>query len=265
MIETLTAASPSEVGLPRERLDRLREAAPGHFWHEPRQRLLAATIRDHLAPGDGPFVDVGCGSGALVDRLCRDGYDARGVDPWAEACGLRPPRFLTGTATDLPFADRSLAGVGAFDLLEHVDDDRGALSALRRVLGDRGLLVTSVPAWPSLWSTRDVLAKHRRRYRRRELLHLLDVSGFATERIFGYQFFLLPLLFASRLVERHRSAPRDTTSEDRPPRWLNRLLRSINRAEVAIGAVARPPIGSSWIAVARRRDDRRSLATVAAL
>jgi SAM-dependent methyltransferase len=241
---------------PRERLQMIAERERTHFWHAPRHRLLLDTIADYKRPYQSPLLDVGCGTGALVEALAERGFDAFGLDPWASACQLDATRFRTGQVESIPWPDRSFSMVCAFDVLEHADDGR-ALQELSRVLAPGGRLFLSVPAYDWLWSTRDDLAGHRRRYTRALLRERLVQAGFSVERIFGYQFFLLALFAASRLWSRARGRT-DTSSEDRPGPGLNFVLRMVNALEVAIGRrLLRPPTGSSLLLIATKPAEGR--------
>jgi SAM-dependent methyltransferase len=54
-------------------------------------------------------------------------------------------RFVCGDATDLPFENQSFDAVTMFDLLEHVPDDKKAVSEALRVLRSGGYLLISSP------------------------------------------------------------------------------------------------------------------------
>lgn len=54
-------------------------------------------------------------------------------------------RFVSGDATALPFENQSFDAVTMFDLLEHVPDDRKAVSEALRVLRPGGFLLISTP------------------------------------------------------------------------------------------------------------------------
>ena len=111
----------------------------------------------------------------------------------------------------------------------------------------------TVPAHRFLWSARDDdAAGHLRRYSRRRLRQVLRAAGLLVERIFGFQCLLLPLATLARVTARVRGDAKAPDREDRPPRWANRALGGINRLELALGRVWRPPTGTSLVAVARR-------------
>lgn len=240
------------VIFPSQRLDLIAGREHGHFWHEPRTRLILETIRRaRLAPG-ARILDVGCGTGEMVQRLRAEGFDASGIDPWAASHA--GTHAIVGQAEALPAPDASVAAVCGFDVLEHADD-AAALAEMSRVLESGGALFLSVPAHQFLWSMRDEIAGHRRRYSRRSLRRVVVEAGFEVERLFGYQFALLPALAFARLVSR-RSTGRALATEDAPSAPVNALLRAVNRTEVALGRVRRPPTGSSLLLVARKARGR---------
>lgn len=238
---------------PRERLDRIALDESGHYWHAPRRKLLLDLIApphltaDHV---ERPVVDIGCGTGALVEALLARGVDAHGVDPWTDQHHPLSERFRSGEMESIPWPDGSAGIACAFDVLEHVDDDTG-LREMHRILRPGGRLLLTVPAHRWLWSRRDELAGHQRRYSRSLLSKRVQDAGFHIEQLFGFQFLLLPLIGASRLGMRLMRS-RDTMLEDRPASAFNTLLRTVNRAEISIGRLLRPPTGSSLVLTARK-------------
>ncbi len=237
---------------PTARLDRIVGAAQHHFWHVPRRRLiLDVVVRDGVAYDRDAVLDAGCGDGSLVDDLVAAGFDGAGLEPWAQHLSLDPARFRCGTLSDIPWPDSAFGTVCALDVLEHVDDTAGLIE-IRRVLKPGGSLIVTVPAHPWLWSQRDVEAGHRRRYTRRSLRRVLEREGFEIEQLFGYEALLLPFAALNRLAARWRASSAPLDVEDRPPRWVNRVLMTVNMLEVRLGRLVRPPTGTSLVAVARR-------------
>ena len=158
---TSTPAAAREE-FPRARMDMIRRAEAGHFWFEGREQVLLPTLLRQRVPPAG-VLDVGCGSGRWARRLESLGYRVTGTDIWPEPPeGLTEESYVMGTAEALPWPDASCDVLTMLDTLEHVDDLM-AVRESRRVLRPEGVLLVSVPAFPGLWSGRDVQAGHRRR------------------------------------------------------------------------------------------------------
>jgi SAM-dependent methyltransferase len=98
---------------------------------------------------------------------------------------------------ELPFADETFDGAVLGEVLEHVRDDRGALTELARVLRPGGILAVSVPAKPALYGPSDEWAGHVRRYTRPALIEACTEAGLTVHRCLGWGF---PF---SRLYHRH--------------------------------------------------------------
>jgi hypothetical protein len=139
------------------------------------------------------------------------------------------------------------------DVLEHLDDERGALCVVRASLKPHGWLLMTVPALNWLWSPHDTTHHHRRRYRAIELHRLLGDCGFAIEHLSYYNFLLFPAIAGVRLFQRWRAA--SSSADGRhdlkmPPSFLNTMLLLLFSSERFVLGWCRPPIGVSLIAVA---------------
>lgn len=101
----------------------------------------------------------------------------------------RGAQVAFGKVTHLPFADGSFDLVCAFDIIEHVDDDDGALSEVSRAAKPGGAILISVPLHPALWTSFDDFVGHKRRYEPPELMSKLAKHHLTVERsaIFGMQ------------------------------------------------------------------------------
>jgi len=91
-----------------------------------------------------------------------------------------------GEITALPFPDQEFDLIGAFDVIEHVGDDRRVLGELSRVLKNDGMLVFSVPLHASLWSEFDDCVGHVRRYETAALAALLEEHQLVVEKSAGF-------------------------------------------------------------------------------
>ena len=91
--------------------------------------------------------------------------------------------------TSLPFADDSFDLVCALDIVEHVDDEDGALSEISRVAKGGAAIMLSVPLHPTRWTSFDDFVGHRRRYEPERLCGKLAEHRLVVERsaVFGMQ------------------------------------------------------------------------------
>jgi SAM-dependent methyltransferase len=149
---------------------------PKRFNTWPLARSLAARARRRLevAPGLRPrlpiegtqFVDI---SAPALARLRASGASA-----------------VLGLVTSIPFPDGAFELVCALDIVEHVEDEDGALAELSRVAAPGAALLLSVPLHPSRWNAFDELVGHHRRYEPQRLLDKLAEHGFSVERSAAY-------------------------------------------------------------------------------
>lgn len=102
--------------------------------------------------------------------------------PAVERLGALGGSVVLGEITALPFAAQRFDLVVAFDVIEHVEDDRAACRELRRVLKPGGRLVMSVPLHAARWTEFDELVGHARRYDVAALRTLLAEHGLVVEQ-----------------------------------------------------------------------------------
>ena len=231
------------------------------WWHQGRQRVLAAVLDDALGPRaqreDVDVLDVGCGTGSTTAFL---GSHRRvvGCDFATEALGFSARRGLSSLvqagAERLPFTDRSFDVVLALDVLEHHDDDARVAKELARVARPGGVVLITVPAFSFLWGPHDVISHHRRRYRMPALIALLERAGLAIKLATYFNALLFPLVLAvqtARRLIRGGAAPRPASDNpDRMPRAVNALLRETFAAEARWLPQHRFPLGVSALVVA---------------
>lgn len=203
------------------------------------------------------MLEVGAGVGTYTTRLLAAGAVsvlALESDPAALPSLRRrvdPDPRVEIRAEELPGAPSVAAAAGTFDLvvcqnvLEHIEDDAGALAAMRDALVPGGRLALVVPNDPRLFGSLDRVYGHHRRYRRGELVALVEEAGLEVES--ARHFNLLGVL--GWVVS---SGRRRTAIDPRALRLFDRAVPLWRRLEDRV----RPPYGLSLVVLARRPDDR---------
>ena len=228
-----------------------------HWWLAARRNIVLDSIRQRY-PGrhDLHFLDAGCGTGLMLQELLPLGT-AEGVDISDEALQFCRRRGLENVRNadllDLPFAAERFDVVTALDVLEHLDDDAGALREFGRVLKPGGRVFVFAPAHRWLWSLQDEVSHHKRRYIARTLRDAVSRAGLVIERLTYVSTLLLPVIFLGRqwLKVRRRFREFDTEN-DLHPQWSNGILRSIFQLEIPILRHTDMPFGASLLCVARK-------------
>jgi SAM-dependent methyltransferase len=231
-----------------------------HFWFVSRRQVILDALRRAVPDlAQRPLYDVGCGPGGLLSYLAAQGVPVAGAcDAFVEGLVFArrklevPLAHVHGDAPP-PLAE-GIRMLGMFDVLEHLDDDLGTLRWAARVLRPDGVLVVTVPAHPFLFDEADVMAFHRRRYRRGELLEKLRRAGFEARLLTHFMAPLVPLMMITRpigrLLRRGRPADAHRDREMEVVPVVNGVLRGVLAVERALLPVLRPPFGTSLLAVA---------------
>jgi len=227
-----------------------------HWWYRGRRLVLDAALGGLDLPARPRLLDAGCGSGRNLPLLARYG-DVAGFDADPHAAELAHARGVglvrTGRVERIPFEEGGFDVVACLDVLEHVDDEQTALQELLRVTRPGGAALVSVPAYPALWSSHDLAAGHRRRYRARELRRRTADAGWLPAGITHFHAAALGPAAVVRLSERLRGGaePRsqlrfELPFADRALLWPARLERRL------LAQGRRLPVGLSLLATLRR-------------
>jgi SAM-dependent methyltransferase len=247
-----------EPGYDAELFERLSRAEPRSFWFRSRNRLIVSILGRYF-PKVTSLLEVGCGSGFVLSaiRVAHPEIRLVGVDAFEEALRIARERVPDAELRQLDVRHLEVDGefdvVCAFDVLEHVDDDRDALARMHRAVRPGGGVVLLVPQHKWLWSAADAFAHHRRRYTRRELAQRVRAAGFEVVFASSFTTVLLPAVVLSRFFRRVFRRPYDLWQELEPGP-LNRAFELILDAErrLILERGVSFPAGGSLLVVGRR-------------
>jgi len=248
----------SNDGAPEGAHHRLDEMQAKSFWFRARNRLIQDLVRRYFADARN-VLEIGCGTGFVLSGIREVLPEAQLVASEAYSHGLpyaakrvSPPcEFLQMDARAVPFSGE-FDLVGAFDVLEHIDEDGAVLGEARRALRAGGGLLITVPQHRWLWSRFDEESFHRRRYSPGQLAHVLRRQGFQVLRETSFVFFLLPLMIMQRLGAGRRRGY-DPAREFALPAVVEKSFEALLDLErLLIRMRVRLPIGGSQVVVAKK-------------
>jgi SAM-dependent methyltransferase len=229
----------------------------GNFWFQARNELIVWALQRYF-PGLRSFLEIGCGTGFVLSSIAARFPAAALTGSEIFSSGLpfaaaRVPRaeLVQMDARDIPFVGHFDA-VGAFDVIEHIQDDELVLRQIHASLRPGGGLIVTVPQHRWLWSHQDTAACHVRRYEAGELRQKVQRAGFSVLFETSFMSVLLPLMYLSRIrkkdVENY-----DPLAELRIGKLVNRVLLTMMQFEgFLIRSGLRMPLGGSRLLVARR-------------
>jgi SAM-dependent methyltransferase len=221
-----------------------------------------------LLPSEGTtLLEIGTGQGSAGALLSRR-FTYVGLEPDEASFEVATRRVgASGTVLNEPAESyeppEPFDLVCAFEVLEHIENDRGALSSWLRHVRPGGWLLVSVPAGRHRFGPTDVKAGHHRRYDRDDLGACLSSSGLVAIEIVAYGFPLGYALEAGRNLYARKATTRGSlearTAESgrwlQPPESAARLLQVASTPfRYAQRPFARTGLATGFVARGRKPD-----------
>jgi len=202
-------------------------------------------------------LDIGCGTGGLVQQWVAAGYHSVGLDVSSLALSFAKHRshhdLVRGSADNLPFR-AAFDLVTCVDLLEvgSVDPQTVVTRALRALKpGGYGLFVMAAHQW--LLSEHDRAVNSVRRYTQHQMVNLFSQQGVKLIRATYLFFFLFPLVALRKLINPPSQLKKVADSDVRVPSLIiNEPLFALCWLEAQFLPFLSWPIGSSVLVLVRK-------------
>jgi SAM-dependent methyltransferase len=183
-----------------------------HFWVKRRFAVLKKLLGRGFKPA-GLVAEVGCGHG-LVQAQFLDAYgvsvDGYELNEYAlsQSVATNQPRYIY----DIYERREELKGkyglIIMFDVIEHIEDEKGFLDSVMFHLAPGGLLVVNVPALEWLWSRYDEEQGHHRRYSLSQLEKLGAECGLSFVTSSYWSLPMVPILLLRKAILNFQSGER---------------------------------------------------------
>jgi len=235
-----------------------RELYYHHWWWRSREDRIVEALRGcGLSGRHSTILDVGCGDGLFFDRLSEFGV-VEGVEPDTSLLRAESPHrpSIHTVRFDADFRPyRTYDVILMLDVLEHLEDPKGALRHALSLLAPGGKLVATLPAFNALWTSHDVINQHVTRYDRTTFGALATAAGLRIDTARYFFHWVAPVKLAAHVVERVTSGTRDVPRLPRvPPPAINQFLYRMSRLEQRLLRHVSLPFGSSLLVVGGRAD-----------
>lgn len=237
-------------------LARLEEA---NFWFQSRNQLILWAIKNY-SPNFQSLLEIGCGTGYVLSGISKQFPDSTlfGSEIFIAGLGFAAARlpstqFMQMDARNIPF-ENHFDVIGAFDVLEHIQEDEQVLSQMCAALQPDGIMLLTVPQHGWLWSSIDEYAFHVRRYAATELHQKIEAAGFHIIRSTSFVTTLLPAMMLSRFFQKKVTNKEfDPAAELKISPWLNTLFCRLLNVELAlIKRGVNFPAGGSRLVIAKK-------------
>jgi len=193
-----------------------------HFWFKAKKDLISV-LMEKTCHGKKQLriLSIGVGTGDDLDILINYGGNYV-VDIDEISLSVIDKNLCiekkVADACELPYADNFFDVVISCDVFEHIDNHTKAVSEVSRVLKDKGVLIFTVPAFQTLFSSHDVALQHFRRYNKKTITSLLSQFD---SNIFSWNSLLFLPMAITRILNKN-SKPK--VDQGNMPSWLNKIF-----------------------------------------
>jgi len=254
-----SAQSKTETGYDASYFAPLAKLEDGHYWFEARKRAILYVLQK-FKPSIDNFLEIGCGTGNILSAVSKAFPDADMVaaDFFAEGLYFARQRVPDGNffqfdARNIPFT-AGFEVIGAFDVIEHIEEDERVLEEFYRILKTDGILLLTVPQHRFLWSVADEYKEHVRRYSRQDLVSRVEEAGYKIRYINSFISLIFPMMLASRYVQNQAKERPDRLTELDVHPLLNKTISMILQMETVLLKTGMPfPFGGSLLLVAQKQ------------
>ena len=227
-----------------------------HWWFSARRKILSYIIKKKVTKLGNKLkiLDYGAGSGTNIDMLSKFGkvfvYEKN-----KDAQNYLTKKFINNeNVTILENFEKKMSYdlIVAADVIEHVEKDDDLLNQLEKQLNEKGKILITVPAYKFLFSEKDRVLQHYRRYSFKEI-KFLGEKYFKIRKLSYFNFFLFFPISISILYLKLFNIKFIKYAETTPNFFLNKVLYTIFSLEMLFLNFINFPFGVSILLLGEKK------------
>ena len=227
-----------------------------HWWFQARKKIIEEIIKKKIKKKlrkNFCILDFGSGSGVNVKMLSKFGF-----------VNIYEPHQETRKYLQTKYSDKKKFRVlnkinnKKFDLiiladvLENIKNDKNQINKLNKNLNQNGHILITVPAYQFLFSSKDMVLKHFRRYNKQEIKELF--KQFDTIKLTYFNFFLFPPIVLIIIICKIFKIKFTKTVENLPSYLVNKILFNVFNIEKKMINIFNLPFGISILGLFKKND-----------
>ena len=245
----------------KEEYKKMSIVEQSHWWYKILHKLVLDSLIQNIPSKDSKILDAGCGSGGLINYLNLCEYKiVQGFDLSDYAVSISKDKKLNVVYGDIKNIE-SVVSSQHFDAIISndtmyflkMDEIKQFLESCAKLLNPDGIVILNIPVFESFKGIHDISVGIRKRFSRSDLNIFINNKDFAVEKRIFWPFFLSPLIFFVRFVQRIKLIffkPKIKSDVNLPNSLINNFLYKITLFEV--NNITYPFFGSSFFVVLKK-------------
>ena len=222
-----------------------------HWWFESRKNIIEKILHQNIKKNI-TILDYGSGSGVNVKMLSKFGK-VNIFEPHKQTAKYLNKKYSSKQFKILKKrSNRKYDLIVLADVLEHIKKDKKKIIELTRKLKKNGKILITVPAYQVLFTKKDIILGHYRRYTIHEIKNIF--KEFRIKKLSYFNFFLFLPISISLIIYKILKSDFIDSAEKKPNSFLNFILFSIFNFESKIINIFDFPFGISILGVFEKND-----------
>jgi len=230
---------------------RIAKSEKNHWWFFSRREIFTRLIKSLKIKRNSKILDYGTGVGANIRLLKK--FSINRISLYDQNKQLLNKLIKKNNFTTNYNPKTKYDLIVCTDVFEHIKNDKEIFIRLIEKLKKNGYLFITVPAYQVLYSKKDELLHHLRRYNKRQLINLINNKSIVISKISYFNFFLFIPISISILLLKILKIDFIDEVEKVPNFLINNIFKKIFSFEKYFVNKFSFPFGLSLLAIVKKK------------